>query len=90
MYGCRRNPKFRPLGHFVPVADDSGLRPEAQALLKIPFTNGYGRTVGKIIVQGLDANIEQVKAGLAWHYKQYQREQSEADRIAYTKAEEQP
>lgn len=28
MYGCRRNPEFRPLGHFVPVAVNSGLRPE--------------------------------------------------------------
>lgn len=49
----------------------------------------YGRTVGKITVDGIDANLEQIKRGLAWHYKQYQREQSEADRVAYAKAEEQ-
>ena len=48
----------------------------------------YGRTVGKITVDGVDANLEQVKAGLAWHYKRYQREQSVADRVAYSQAEE--
>lgn len=48
----------------------------------------YGRTVGKIIVDGIDANLEQVKVGLAWHYKQYQREQSEEDRLAYSEAED--
>jgi len=36
----------------------------------------YGRIVGKIFVDGADANLEQVKAGMAWHYKQYQKEQS--------------
>lgn len=27
----------------------------------------YGRTIGKIIVDGVDANLEQVKVGMAWH-----------------------
>jgi len=49
----------------------------------------YGRTVGKILVDGVDANLEQVKSGLAWHYKQYEREQSATDRTAYAQAEEQ-
>lgn len=49
----------------------------------------YGRTVGKIVVGGIDANLEQVKAGLAWHYKKYQIEQSQEDRVLYAHAEEQ-
>lgn len=49
----------------------------------------YGRTVGKIFVNGVDANLEQVKAGMAWHYKQYQREQSVDDRSSYAQAEDQ-
>ncbi|MFA7399646.1 MAG: thermonuclease family protein [Sideroxydans sp.] len=49
----------------------------------------YGRTVGKIIINGVDANLEQVKAGMAWHYKQYKREQSAADQLSYADAEEQ-
>lgn len=38
----------------------------------------YGRKLGKVLLAGLDCNLEQVKRGLAWHYKQYQREQSHA------------
>jgi len=49
----------------------------------------YGRTVGKIIVNGTDANLEQVKAGMAWHYKQYEMEQSPDERVSYAEAEEQ-
>lgn len=49
----------------------------------------YGRVVGKIVVNGVDANLEQVKAGMAWHYKQYQKEQSADDRAAYASVEEQ-
>ncbi len=47
----------------------------------------YGRLVGKILLDGKDINLEQVKAGLAWHYKEYQREQTPEDRDAYAKAE---
>lgn len=49
----------------------------------------YGRAVGKIIVDGKDANLAQIEAGMAWHYKQYQKEQSADDRVAYASAEEQ-
>jgi endonuclease YncB( thermonuclease family) len=38
-------------------------------------TDRYGREVGKVLVDGVDANLEQVQRGLAWHYKAYQREQ---------------
>jgi endonuclease YncB( thermonuclease family) len=31
----------------------------------------YGRTVGKVLVGGVDANLEQVKKGMAWVYRQY-------------------
>ena len=36
----------------------------------------YGRIVGKVLVNGVDACLEQVKAGFAWHYKKYQHQQS--------------
>lgn len=39
-------------------------------------TDRYGRTVGTVLVNGRDVNLEQVRAGLAWHYKQYQDEQT--------------
>lgn len=47
----------------------------------------YGRIIGKVLVGGVDANLRQVEAGLAWHYLQYQREQSPADQDAYASAE---
>lgn len=47
----------------------------------------YGRRVGKILVNGADANLEQIKRGLAWHYKTYAREQSAEDREVYGAAE---
>ncbi len=38
-------------------------------------------------VKKMDTGLEQIKAGLAWHYKKYQGEQSEEDREAYSEAE---
>ena len=39
-------------------------------------TDKYGRTVGTLIVEGVDANKEQVKQGMAWVYKQYLHDKS--------------
>lgn len=47
----------------------------------------YGREVGKVLVNGKDANLEQVQRGFAWHYKAYEREQSANDRKVYADAE---
>ena len=49
----------------------------------------YRRTVGTIMLDGHDVNIEQVKAGLAWHFKKYEDEQAPADRQTYAAAEQQ-
>src|SRR4026207_269859 len=48
----------------------------------------YRRTVGTIMLDGHDMNIEQVKAGLAWHFKKYEDEQPPKDRITYAAADE--
>ena len=50
-------------------------------------TDKYGRTIGKVIANGQDANLSQIKAGLAWHYKDYEKEQSAIDRKEYANAE---
>jgi len=47
----------------------------------------YGRIIGIVMVSSEDVNLEQVEAGMAWHYKKYQREQSPSDRIKYSDAE---
>lgn len=31
----------------------------------------YGRTVGQVLVDDADVCLEQIKRGLAWHYKQH-------------------
>jgi endonuclease YncB( thermonuclease family) len=61
----------------------------------------YGRIVGKVWVispdancrtvecpKTLDANLAQVTVGMAWHYKEYEREQSAEDRERYAFAEQ--
>ena len=59
----------------------------------------YGRLVGRVVltVAGTcgradcarveDVGLAQVESGLAWHYRQYQNEQSPEDRRRYTLAE---
>ena len=47
----------------------------------------YGRVLGIVMVNGEDVNLEQIEAGMAWHYKKYQGEQSASDRIEYSDAE---
>ena len=47
----------------------------------------YERILGKVLLNDEDMNLEQVKAGYAWHYKKYQKEQIPADRELYSNAE---
>lgn len=48
----------------------------------------YGRTVGKVLVNGTDANLAQIKNGYAWFYKKYQNELVLQDRLDYLHAQE--
>jgi endonuclease YncB( thermonuclease family) len=48
----------------------------------------YYRILGKVIVDGRDINYEQLKKGLAWYYKQYEKDLSDEDRKKYSEAEE--
>ena len=47
----------------------------------------YQRILGKVLLSDQDVNLEQVEAGMAWHYKKYQSEQSSSDRVKYADAE---
>lgn len=62
---------------------------EKQVVVEYSKQDRYGRTVGKVIVNGRDANLEQVNLGMAWHYKKYQKEQPVDDRSKYARSEEQ-
>jgi endonuclease YncB( thermonuclease family) len=47
----------------------------------------YGRTLGHIHINGKWVNLEMVKQGMAWHYKQYSKDQQLAEaEIAARKA----
>jgi endonuclease YncB( thermonuclease family) len=43
--------------------------------------------VGKVFVSGRDVNLAQSQSGMAWHYKEYKREQTAAERQADFEAE---
>lgn len=47
----------------------------------------YGRTVGKVVIDGRNVNPAMVLAGTAWHYNKYDGEQSQTDRLLYADAE---
>ncbi len=48
----------------------------------------YGRIVGFVIVDRQDVNLAQVKAGMAWFYRYYQKELSAENRKLYAQAED--
>lgn len=47
----------------------------------------YGRLVCKVFVDGVDVGLEQIRRGMAWHFRRYESEQTVADRSAYAAAE---
>lgn len=47
----------------------------------------YERILGKVVAGNTDCNFYQVGVGSAWHYKQYQDEQPNDDKFAYSDAE---
>lgn len=48
----------------------------------------YGRTVARVLVGEIDIGLAQVRAGMAWHYKRYESEQTPRERREYTSAEQ--
>ncbi len=48
----------------------------------------YRRIVGFVIVDGQDVNLAQVKTGMAWFYRYYQKELSRENRKLYAQAED--
>ena len=47
----------------------------------------YGRVIGRVLVRDQDACLEQVRTGMAWHYKKYAREQTPLLGKLYAEAE---
>lgn len=49
----------------------------------------YGRTLATVYADGVDVGLEQIRAGLAWHFERYARDQEPAAREAYAAAQRQ-
>ena len=47
----------------------------------------YKRIVGKVTVDGQDICLQLILDGMAWHYTEYDKEQSKTDRDLYREAE---
>lgn len=47
----------------------------------------HKRAVGKVLLNGVDINLEQIKLGMAWFFLHYQNEQPSQDRIDYENAQ---
>ena len=47
----------------------------------------YKRIVGKVILGKQDVCLTMIELGMAWHYKDYEKEQSKTDRDLYSQAE---
>ena len=48
----------------------------------------YGRTIGKVVADGVDCGLRKIELGMAWHYKAYAKEQARADRKAFAAKED--
>jgi endonuclease YncB( thermonuclease family) len=55
--------------------------------IEVSKKDRYGREIGKVLLDGEDINLELVRAGLAWHYRAYEREQPPEERELYAEAE---
>lgn len=79
--------KVRLHGIDAPEKDQAFGQKSKENLSKLVFgkqvlvvTHGedkYGRTIGEIMVEKNSANLEQVKAGFAWHYLQYAKDRKD-------------
>lgn len=54
----------------------SGLTFGKQVRVEQQDRDRYGRVVGKVYIDGLDVNTEQIKRGLAWVYRKYAHNQA--------------
>lgn len=57
-----------------------------EATLNCYKKDQYGRQVCNVLVQGRDVGLAQIEAGLAWHYRRFEKEQSPKNRVRYAQA----
>lgn len=61
---------------------------QREVTIQTDKTDRYGREIGKVIHNGADICLEQVRRGMAWWYRDYRYEQSPEDRVLYEAAED--
>lgn len=44
--------------------------------------------IGRVLADGKDVCLDQIRSGFAWHYARYANEQAAGDRATYAAAEE--
>jgi endonuclease YncB( thermonuclease family) len=54
----------------------SSLAFQKQALVEVETIDRYGRTVGVVFVDGQNINAELVKQGMAWVYREYNKDRA--------------
>ena len=62
---------------------------QKQVTVETSKTDKYGRRVGQVLLNCQDMNLEQLRAGQAWYYRQYERELTPELRESYAAAEAQ-
>ena len=77
-----------------PWGAESGAYLEAKVMqqdVQVAFakTDRHGRLIGTVRLQGLDVNLQLLRAGLAWHHKPYAADQWLLERWRYARAERQ-
>ena len=60
---------------------------QQEAVADCQKVDKYQRNVCVVRVHGVDVGLEQVKRGMAWHFKRYEAEQSPENRSIYAAAE---
>ena len=51
------------------------------------ITDRYGRNICVVRVNGRDVGLEQIRAGMAWWYRQYAKDQTPREQLDYENAE---
>ncbi len=89
--------KIRLLGIDAPESQQAYGKQSAEWLTKqigshmieamLTGKDRYGRDIGTLLLNGKDLNLESVRQGNAWWYKQYAKQQTPEDQALYAQAE---
>lgn len=95
--GNRREHRIRLTGIDAPEKKQAHGQQSKQSLSRMVYgkqvavdwekRDRYGRILGRVNGASGDVNLAQIRAGMAWHYKRYAKDQQQSERDAYDVAE---